>query len=133
MGAAAREVSKGNLKSLNHGAGDSEATETFEGFVEDVAGIKVWGDKDIGVAFDGGGREFFGGNVWVDSGVELHFAVYYPIWVGLANLVDDVVDLLEVGVFATGAISRVREHGDFGCGASISLESIGGVFDDDVE
>ena len=33
-------------------SGDGETAEAFEGFVEDVAGVKVWSDKDVGVALD---------------------------------------------------------------------------------
>ena len=38
-GATAREVSEGLHKTLDDGASDGETAETFERFVEDVAGV----------------------------------------------------------------------------------------------
>ena len=49
-----------------------------------------------------------------------------------ADFVDDEMDFFEVGIFAAGTVGRVGEHGDFRLEASISLESLGGIFDDSV-
>ena len=50
-----------------------------------------------------------------------------------ADFVDDEMDFFEVGIFAAGAVGRVRKHGDFGLETGILFESFGGIFDDNVE
>lgn len=74
-GAAAGEVGDGEIEALEDGAGDGEASKLFEGFVEEVAGVEVGSNEDIGLAGDGRGGEFFGGDGGVQGGIELHFAV----------------------------------------------------------
>lgn len=73
--AAARKVGNREVETLEDGAGDMEAGDLLEGLVEDVAGIEVGDDEDIGVTGDGGIGELFLGDGGIDGGVELHFAV----------------------------------------------------------
>ncbi len=50
-----------------------------------------------------------------------------------ADFVDDKMDFIEVGVFATGAIGGVGKHGDSRGVACEIFESGGGIFDNGVE
>ena len=99
---------------MDDGAGDAEVGELLERFVEDVAGVQVGSDEDVGVALDGGGGEFLAADVGVDGAVELHLAVNEPVGVVVADFVDDEVDFVEIGVLAAGAVGGVGEHGDAG-------------------
>lgn len=118
---------------MNHGASDGETAELFERFVEDVAGIEIWSDENVGVSLQGAVWGFLGCYLWVDGGVELHFAVDDVIWVGLFDFIYDVVDFVEIRVLAAGAVSGVGKHGDFGLLASVFNEGCGGIFDDGVQ
>lgn len=60
---------------MENRAGNGEAAELLEGFVEEVAGIQVGGDENVSVAGDGGIWGFFRANARVHGGVELHFSV----------------------------------------------------------
>ncbi len=50
--ATARKIGDEGVETLEDGAGDGEAANMFEGFVEDVAGVEVGDDEDVGVASD---------------------------------------------------------------------------------
>ena len=80
------------MEALDNRAGTGEAAEALERFVEEVAGVEIGSDENVGLAFDGAGGEFFGGNLGVDGGVELHFAVDEPVGVILSDLIDNEVD-----------------------------------------
>ena len=114
-------------------AGDGKTGKLFERFIEDVAGVEVGGDEDVGTALEDATRGLFKGDVRVDGGIELHFAVDEIVGVGLADVVDGKSDFFEVGVFTTGAVGRVREHGDAGLFVVVGDEGSGGVFDDSAE
>ena len=118
---------------MDNWAGNGEAAELFERFVEDIAGIEVGSDENIGTPLQRTFGSLFGGDSGIYSGVELHLAVDEPIGVGLPNLIDDLVDFGEIRVFATGAIGGVGKHGDLGLLVVINLESGGSVLDDGVE
>ncbi len=105
----------------------------FHGLVEDVAGVEVWCDKDVGVAGDWGAGDFFLANFGVDGGIELHFAVDEPICVIFADFVDDGIDFRKIGIFATRTFGGIREHRDAWSVIKICFVSFGGVFDDSVE
>ena len=118
---------------MDDGASDGEAAETFKGFVEDVARIKIGGDEDVGAAFYGGFGKFFVADFGVDSGVELHFAVDEPVGAILSDLIYAKMDFGEVGIFAAGAVGGVRKHSNARLLVSVVLVGGGGVFDDCVE
>lgn len=118
---------------MNERTGDSEAAKPFKRFVENIAGIEVGSNKNVGIAFDDGSGEFFGGDFGVDGGVKLHFAVYEPIWMVLANLVDSIMDFWKVGIFTAGAVSGIGKNGDSRLSFGKRFESLGGIFDNSVE
>ncbi len=60
---------------MEDGASDVEAGDVFKGFIEDIAGVEVGDDENVGVTGHGGIGELFLGDSWVDGGVELHFSV----------------------------------------------------------
>ena len=64
---------------MKNGTGGSEAGEMFEGFVENVTGVEVGGDEDVGATGDTRLGELFLADVGVDGGVELHFSVDYDV------------------------------------------------------
>ena len=132
-GAAAREVGERTVETLDNGAGYVETTELFKRFVEDVAGIKVGSNKNVGLALQGAFGSFLGGDFRIHGGVELHFAVDNPVGVILFDLVDNEIDFVKIGIFSAGAIGGVGEHGDFGLTTSVVLEGDGSIFDDYVE
>lgn len=74
-GATAGEVGNGKIEALEDGAGDMEAGDVLEGFVEDVTGVEVGDDEDVGMAGNGRIGEFLLSNFWIYGGVELHFAI----------------------------------------------------------
>ena len=47
----------------------------------------------------------------------------------LLNLGNNIMDFLEVGIFATRAMGRVGKHGDSGSLAGIADKGLGGIFD----
>ena len=118
---------------MNDGAGDGEFAKLFEGFVEDVAGIEIRSDEDVGFPFYGALWSFLASDGGIHGSVELHFAVDEPIGMVLFDLVDDVMNLVEVRVFSAGTIGGVGKHGDAGLGIGEGSESDGGIFDNDVE
>ncbi len=63
----------------------------------------------------------------------MHFAVYEPVWVVLPNLGNNIVDFLEVGIFATRAMGRVGKHGDSRSLAGVCSKRNSGVFYGGVE
>lgn len=79
-GAAAGEVGDDVVETLEDGAGDSEAGELLEDFVDEVTGVEVGGDEDVGLAGNlagfgvDRGRAFAETDAWIDGGVELHFS-----------------------------------------------------------
>ena len=85
------------------------------------------------MACDGAIREFFLGDCRVYGDVELHLAVDEPVCVAGANLINDKMVLVEIGVFAAGAHGRIREQCDVRCGAEVSEMGPRGVLDDGVE
>lgn len=64
-GAAARKVRDERVETLEKGAGDGKSADLLESFVEEVAGVEVGSDEDIGAASDGGIGEFVMGDVGV--------------------------------------------------------------------
>ena len=72
-------------------------------------------------------------DIRIDGDVKLHFAVYEPIWMVLFDFIDNVVDFIKIGVFATGAIGGVGKHGDFGLSIGESDKSLGSVFDNGIK
>ena len=70
---------------------------------------------------------------WIDSGVKLHFPVYYPIWVILTNLVNNEMDFVEIGILATRTIGGVGEHGDDGLLVGEFRKSFGSVFNNAIQ
>ena len=72
-------------------------------------------------------------NCWTNSGVKLHFPVYYPIWVILTNLVNNEMDFVEIGVFTTGTIGGVGEHGDDRLLVGEFRKSFGSVFNNAIQ
>ena len=131
--AAAREVGERTVETLDNGAGYVEATELFERFVENIAGIEVGGNKNVSLALQGTFGGFLGGDFRINRGVKLHFAINNPVGVILLDLFDDEMDFVKIGIFAAGAIGGVGEHGNLGLTTSVVLEGDGGVFDDYVE
>lgn len=111
-GAAAREVRNGEVEALEDGAGDMEAGDVLKGFVEDVAGIEVGDDEDIGVAGDGGVGEFLLGDGGIDGGVELHFAIEEDF--GVLEFLTDGLHQINCVVVAAATKSRERKQGDAG-------------------
>ena len=91
-GTAAREVGGGIIEALEDGAGGGKATKLFKRFVEDVAGVEIGADKDIGLAGDSGMRGFFASNSRVDRGVKLEFAVNENIEVLGADALNDILN-----------------------------------------
>jgi len=79
-GAAAGEVGNDVVEALEDGAGDSEAGELLEGFVDEVAGVEVGGDEDVGLTGDlvgfgaHGGLAFVEADAGINGGVKLHFS-----------------------------------------------------------
>ncbi len=61
-GAAAGKIGDEGIETLQKGAGDSEASDLFEGFIEEIAGVQVGGDEDVCAAGDWGIGEFRGGD-----------------------------------------------------------------------
>ncbi len=60
---------------MKDGAGDGEAAKLLEGFVEEIASIKIGGNEDVGMAGDGGIRGFFLADYRIHGGVKLHLSV----------------------------------------------------------
>ena len=118
---------------MDNRAGDGKSAEAFEGFVENVAGIEVGGDENVGASGDLRGGEFFGGDYWVDSGVELHFAVDEPIGKFGADSVDSVMDFFEIGIFTARAVGGVGKQSDARSFAGKGGKSSSGVFDNPVK
>ena len=131
--AAAREVGERRDESLQYGAGASEAAETLEGFIKNIAGVEVGGDKDVGGAHDRAAGYLFGSDGRIDGGVKLHLAVDEPVRVGVPDSLDDGVGFVEVGIFAAGAVGGVGKHSDSRLLIIVGFVSLGGVFDDAVE
>lgn len=79
-GAAAGEIGDDMIKTLEDGACDGETGELFKNFVDEVAGIEVGGDEDVGLAGDlvgfgvGEGLTFVEADARIDCCVELHFS-----------------------------------------------------------
>ena len=97
------------METLDDGAGDGEAAELFEGFVEDVAGIKIWGNQNVGLAFQGAIRGLFFGDTRTNGGVKLDLPVDEPVWMGIFDFMDAIVVILKFGcVFGAGAVGRIR-------------------------
>ena len=69
---------------------------------------------------------------WVYSSVELKFAVDEPVGMIFGDLLDDVVSLVGVGIFAARTVGGVGKESDFGLMASVDLKCLCGVFDDSV-
>ena len=68
-GAAAGEVGERGGEALDDRAGAGEAGELLEGFVEDVAGVEVWDDENVGLAGDGAFGGLLGGDLGIDGSV----------------------------------------------------------------
>ena len=114
---------------MDDGASDSETAELLEGFVEDVAGIEVRSDEDVGAALQRAVWGFLAGDGGINGGVELYFAVDKIVGVMLANLIKTVLVFVKVGVLAAGAVSGIGKEGDTRLLLVICFESVGGVFD----
>lgn len=113
---------------MEEGAGGGVAGEAFEGLVEEVAGVEIGGDEDVGVASDLGIWEFFGGDVGTEGGVELHFAVDEEV--GTLESFKNGMDEVDRGVVAAAAVSRKGEEGDAGRFGEDFLSGSGGLEDD---
>lgn len=117
-GATAREVRDDVVEALENWAGDGEASDLFEDFVDEVARVEVGGDEDIGLPGDlagfgvGGRLAFVSADTGIDGGVELHFSGDKDIT--LLKDCEGFVDEVDSGVFATAAESREGKHGDAG-------------------
>lgn len=72
---AAGEVGDRVGEALQDGAGNGVSADLLESFVEEIAGVEIGRDEDVGLAGDGGIWELFGGDGRIDGGVELHFSV----------------------------------------------------------
>ncbi len=83
--AATREIGNREVEALEDGAGDGETGELLESFIEEIAGVEIGGDEDVGAAGDRGVGELFGADAGVNCGVELHFAVDEEGWVGVGG------------------------------------------------
>ena len=105
LGGAAGEVGDRAIKTLENRADGSGAGELLHGFVEDVAGVEVGADEDVGAAGDGGVGGFFGADFEVDGGVELHFAVDEDVGGLFFNVCDGSAGDVDSGIFAAGAES----------------------------
>ena len=132
-GAAAGKVGEWHSEALDDRTSTSKTAEAFERFVKNVAGIEIGSDKQVGLTLEGAAGSFFVSDFGDDSGVELHFAINEPVGMVCADLVDDGVDSVEVGIFTAGAVSGVREHGDFGLFVVVGYECGSRIFDDGVE
>lgn len=97
------------VEALENRAGDGEAGDLFENFVDEVARVEVGGDKDIGLPGDlagfgvGSGLAFVSTDTRIDGGVELHFSGNENI--ALLEGREGFVDEVNGGVFATAAES----------------------------
>ena len=54
----------------------------LECFVEEIAGVEIGRDEDVGLAGDGGMRGFLVADSRIDGGIELHFSVNEEVSVG---------------------------------------------------
>ena len=123
------------VKPLKDRSGDGEAGELLKDFVNEVAGIEIWGDEDVSltgnlVGFGVGVLRvaFVETNTRIDGGVELHFSGDKDIAFGEAC--KSFLDNVDSSIFAAAANGREREHGD---ARFIREEFLGGsvgLFDD---
>lgn len=135
-GGATGEVRDREVETLEDGASDGEASDLLEGFVDEVAGVEVGGDEDVGAASDGGVGGFFGANAGVDGGVELELAVDEDLFSfregGVFGFYDgfDGAQLFERVIGAATTESGERKKGDARLvGHDFAIRS-GGLADD---
>ena len=105
----------------------------LEGFIKDIAGIEVWSDEDVGATFEWATRCFLGRDTGINCGVKLHFSIDEPVGMIGLDAINDVMDFVEVRVFATGTVGGIGKHGDFGLMFSKRFKCGRGVFDDSVK
>ena len=113
-GGATGEVGGGMFEAEEDGAGDGGVGEILNGFVEDVAGVEVGGNQDVGMASDSGLSGFFGADARINGGVELHFAIDQDFWEFCSGDLHGLSDSVDGRILATGAEGGETEHGDFG-------------------
>lgn len=134
-GAATREVGDGVVETLEDGAGDGEASELFEDFVDEIARIEVGGDEDVGLAGDLVSFRaelikgaFVKADARVNGSIELHFSSNKNIAIieSSKSFLDDV----DGGIFASTAKGREGEEGDARLAGEEFLSREVGLFDD---
>lgn len=79
---AAGEVGDRVGEALQDGAGNGVSADLLESFVEEIAGVEIGRDEDVGLAGDGGMRGFLVADSRIDGGIELHFSVNEEVSVG---------------------------------------------------
>lgn len=135
--AAARKVGDDVVEALQDGAGDGEAGDLFEDFVDQVAGIEVGSNEDVGLAGD---RVGFGvgsrlalaeTDTRVDGGVELHFSGDEHI--AIIERPKSFLDNVNRGVLAATTKSGEGEQGDAGLVGKEFLGGSIGLLDDFAE
>lgn len=124
--AATGEVGNGEIETLKDGASDRVAGKAFKSFIEEITGVEVGGDEDIGAASNGGTRELFCGDGRVDGSVELHFAVNEDTRVSKSGF--GILHEINRGVVATATVggegkeSNARFVGEDFLSGEIGLE-----------
>ncbi len=136
FGGAAGEVGNRKIEALEDGAGDGEASDLLEGFVDEVARVEIRGDEDVGATGNGGVGRFFLTDTRVDGGVELEFAVDEDLLIlgegGIFRRDDffDGAELFERFVGAAATESGERKQGDARLVAYDFAIGLGGLADD---